>query len=64
MSRNICAGWELDVQNLNGANRTKVDMSNYAPSAWNLVKGTQQRRVYSDFAGTQEQLLVELRIVD
>ena len=47
-------GWELDVQNLGGANRTYVDMSNYAPSAWSLVSGTQQRRVYNDYAGTQD----------
>ena len=47
-------GWELDVQNLGGANTTYVDMSNYAPSAWSLVSGTQRRRVYNDYAGTQD----------
>jgi len=42
------------VQNLGGANTTYVDMSNYAPSAWSLVSGTQRRRVYNDYAGTQD----------
>ena len=57
-------GWELDVQNLGGANRTHVDMSNYAPSAWSLVSGTQQRRVYNDYAGTQDYYIdIDVRVV-
>ena len=47
-------GWELDVQNLSGENLTSVDMSNYAPSAWALVRGHQRRRVYNDYAGTED----------
>ena len=34
-------GWELDVQNLNRKNISVVDKANFAPSAWNLVKGHQ-----------------------
>ena len=46
-------GWELDVQNLSGQNISSLDTSNFAASAWDLVRGRQQRRVYNDFAGTQ-----------
>ena len=53
-------GWELDVQNLGGANTSSVDMSNFAPSAWNLVSGVQRRRVYNDYAGTK----VKTAIID
>ena len=34
-------GWELDIQNLNRKNISVVDKSNFAPSAWSLVKGHQ-----------------------
>ena len=49
-------GWELDVQNLSGQNISSLDTSNFAASAWDLVRGRQQRRVYNDFAGTQAAL--------
>lgn len=35
-------GWELDIQNLNGQNRTKIDSANFAKGAWDLVGGVQE----------------------
>ena len=48
------SGWELDVQNLNGRNMSRVDMNNFAPSAWDLTRGIQRRRIYNNYAGTSD----------
>eukprot|EP00090_Calanus_glacialis_P013211 TRINITY_DN21854_c0_g1_i1.p1 TRINITY_DN21854_c0_g1~~TRINITY_DN21854_c0_g1_i1.p1 ORF type:complete len:446 (-),score=84.38 TRINITY_DN21854_c0_g1_i1:281-1480(-) len=47
-------GWELDIQNLNGQNRTKVDSANFAKGAWDLVGGVQERRLNDDYGGTAD----------
>ena len=47
-------GWELDIQNLSGFNRTSVDRNNFAPGAWDLVGGIQERRMNDDYGGTSD----------
>ena len=46
-------GWELDVQNLSKKNISRVDMTNFAPSAWSLVKGHQVRHNNLSFISNQ-----------
>jgi len=48
------AGQELDIQNLGGANTTRVDQDNFTPAAWNIVAGVQRRRVNRDYGGTED----------
>jgi len=47
-------GWELDIQNLSGQNRTEVDGANFAKGAWDLVGGVQERRMNDDYGGTAD----------
>ena len=54
-------GWELDLQNLSGANISKVDMENFAASAWNLVRLiTQQIFIFNPFKLIKTSVSVEL----
>jgi len=48
------AGQELDIQNLGGANTTRVDQDNFTPAAWSIVAGIQRRRVNRDYGGTAD----------
>ena len=33
---------------------SRVDMNNFAPSAWDLTRGIQRRRIYNNYAGTSD----------